>query len=418
MSARLAPLRQRMMGVFAAFTLLVAGLFGLYCLAFMYAVEDSFLESALAGEAADLQRGHAATGRWGTPGERYMRLYTSPDDFPADLRHRHREEPMRHEFGGQDGRYYHVRPLRDAAGHAAAWLVAEVSGQLVVRPMRSGILTLLLVTALALVALALAVAAALARRLAGPLARLSTAVEGIDAAHFPLRLAQGYRNDEVGVLARSLDALSERLRAFVEREREFTRDVSHELRTPLAVIRSASEQLLARAGLDAGVRAHLQHLQQSSLQLQHTVDLLLALARESRPVADVTAVPVLPLLERVIVDLAPLAEGRALRFDIDVPTDATTRIPEPVLRSLLSNLVGNAMAHGADGCVGIHLREHALCIGNTLSPDLPAAAEGQRRDGSPGLGLGLGIVRRLCERHGIALAISAEGTRFVARIPL
>ena len=418
MSARIAPLRQRMMVVFALFTLLVAGLFGLYSLVFMYAVEDSFLESALTREATVLQRGHAATGRWGQPAEPYMRLYTSADALPADLRVPYREEPTRHEFAGQDGRHYHVRPLPDATGQAPAWLVAEVSGQLVVRPMRDQILVLLLVTALALVLLSLAVAAALARRTAGPLARLATAVEGMDAAHLPRHLAQGYRNDEVGVLARSLDALSARLRDFVEREREFTRDVSHELRTPLTVIRSASEQLLARSDLDAGVRAHAQHLQQSSLQLQHTVDLLLSLAREAPPPEQATALRVLPLLERVIVDLSPVAEGRTLHFDIDVPTGASTHLPEPVLRSLLSNLVGNAMVHGADGRVGIHFRDQGLHIENALSPDLPPAAEGHRREGSPGLGLGLGIVRRLCERHGIALQVRAEDGRVVARIPL
>lgn len=418
MSARVAPLRQRMMVVFALFTLLVAGLFGLYSLAFMYAVEDVFLESALDREAGALQRAHAATGRWGMPTEAYMRLYPSPEAFPADLRAQHRDEPLRHEFAGQEGRHYHVRPLRDGSHPPTAWLVAEVSGQLVVRPMRGGILALLLATALALVVMALAVAAALAKRMADPLARLATAVEGMDAAHLPVHLAQGYRNDEVGVLARSLEALSARLREFVEREREFTRDVSHELRTPLTVIRSASEQLLARTDLDAAIRAHAQHLQQSSLQLQHTVDLLLSLAREAPPPADFTALRVLPLLERVIVDLAPLGEGRTLRFDIDVPPDASTRIPEAVLRSLLSNLVGNAMAHGADGWVGIHLRDRALHIENALSPELPPAAEGQRREGSPGLGLGLGIVRRLCERHGIALQVSGEGNRVVARIPL
>jgi len=44
---------------------------------------------------------------------------------------------------------------------------------------------------------------------------------------------------EVAVMIDSLDRFTTRLNAFVERERDFTRDASHELRTPLAVLNAS-----------------------------------------------------------------------------------------------------------------------------------------------------------------------------------
>ena len=418
MRRRAGALRRRLMLAFALFTLLVAGLFGLYAISFMYAVEDNFLEATLAQEAATLQRGHAATGIWGTPREPWIRLHAGTATFPDDLRRAHADAPWRREFAGEAGRHYHVLSLRDAAGATQAWLVAEVSAQLVVRPMRDDILALLAATALVLVLLALGVAAWLAQRTAGPLARLADEMERLDPADPPRDLDRGFRHDEVGVLAHGLQSLADRLRDFVAREREFTRDVSHELRTPLTVIRSASERLLARTDLDAEARASAQHLQQSAMQLQATVDLMLSLAREAAPDGAPVPVRVPPLLERVVLDQAPLAEGRELDVDIRLPPQTSTALPESVLRCLLSNLVGNAIAHSTDGRVRVHGDDGGLHIANTVAADADAPVPGQRRDGSPGLGLGLGIVGRLCERHGIALTLRREGDQVIASFPL
>jgi signal transduction histidine kinase len=129
-------------------------------------------------------------------------------------------------------------------------------------------------------------------------------------------------------------------------------------------------------------------------------------------------VRVLPLLERVVLDQAPLAEGRELDVDIDLPPQTTTTLPESVLRCLLSNLVGNAIAHSLDGRVRIHGADGRLHIANAVPADAEAPSAGQRREGSPGLGLGLGIVGRLCERHGIVLTLRREGDQVIASFPL
>lgn len=176
------------------------------------------------------------------------------------------------------------------------------------------------------------------------------------------------------------------------------------------MIRSAAERLAAQPGLDAGARARLDDLRQSAAQLEGTVASLLALARE-RPVDPGPPAPValLPLLERAVVDQAPLAGERPVTVRIEVGADARAHLPGDVLAILLGNLVGNALAHTPAGEVRIDLDAGHLRIDNPGWPlDEAGGAPGQagvRRSGSPGQGFGLAIVARLCRRHGIDLSM-------------
>lgn len=413
-------MRNRLMIAFGGFAVLVAGVFGLYAMVFMYATEDAFFDAALRQEAAALMRARQHDGRWETPRSPYMKVYTDVAQFPDDLRSPYQDEPWRHEYAGRDGRHYHLKTLQASDPAANAWLVAEVSQQLVVRPMRDRILQLLAWSAAAVLALALLIAYWLARRTAAPLARLAAQVGSITPQHLPVLPIPERADDEVGLVAQGVAELIDRIRTFIEREQEFTRDASHELRTPLAVIVSTSERLLDEPGLSPAGRQHLMHLRQSASQLEQTVGTLLSLARESQESARTgDSVAVLPLLERVILDQATLLEGKPIELDIQVSPDTRSVLPEPVLHILLSNLIGNAFAHTEAGVVRIWI-EHAqsqdraslniVNSGHAIEPDLLATLHRpfQRREGSAGLGLGLAIVRRLCERYRISLRIQSQ----------
>ncbi|MCQ4166564.1 sensor histidine kinase [Tahibacter harae] len=413
MSTRPRRLQRRLMGVLALFTLAVAGLFGLYAMAFMYATEDAFFSAMLQQEAAAQYAARERSGRWSTPAQGFMHVYENTGELPDGLDQLLAAEPQRHELPGRDGRHYHLLALHARDG-ARAWLAAEVSSQLVVRPRRQQVLGILAWSALGLIVLALLLGYLLARRTTAPLARLVGRVDGISAQHWPQDLAQGFRDDEVGALARALQALLRRLHAFVEREREFTRDASHELRTPLSVIRTAAESLQNEA-LSAVGRQQLQHLHQSALQLQQTVTTLLTLAREEETSAATAApAPLLPLLERVIVEQAPLLDGKPVEVHLDIAPALASTVPASVLHILLSNLIGNAFAHAEDGAVEIGSSDGRLHIANRAAVLDSAAAQRlvdepyARREGSAGFGLGLVIVRRLGERFGLDLRISLD----------
>jgi len=416
-------LRNRLMLAFAGFALSVAALFGLYAVAFMYATEDAFFESMLEQEAEAQLRRHALDGAWAEPQQAFMRVYPDRQHFPADLLAARESEPWRSEFAGRDGRHYHVKALQPPAPAQGAWLVAEVSRQLVVRPMRDRILQWLGWSALAVVGLALALGAWLARRSTAPLSRLAALVDSMAPNRWPQRIAAGFPDDEVGVLARGLDAMTERTQAFIDREQAFTRDASHELRTPLAVIRSAGERLLAEPALSAAGREHLLHLRQSAWQLEQTVTTLLTLAREAPSVLPDAPIALLPVLEQVVIEQAVWLDDKPVEVEVDVPGETRIDLPQPVLHILLSNLIGNAFAHTESGTVDIGIAGGRLRIANRGHP-IPAELRERlhepfrKREGSAGLGLGLAIVQRLCERYRVDLRLDEEAGAMVVSLAL
>ena len=408
---------------FAAFALLVTVLFGGYALLFTYVVEDRFFSNALQSEAAVQRAHHARTGRWTSPRSEYIRLHESAASFPTDLHERFRSAPTHSEFAGESGRHYHLLRLSPAAGGPAkAFLVAEVSQQLVVRRMREDILQLLAWSALAVLAVALLAGYWLARRVSAPLAALAQRVETMQPNDPPAAFARQFPGHEVGLLAQGLEALSARVRAFIEREQEFTRDASHELRTPLTVIHSACERLAQEPSLSPEAQRQIDFLRQSVWQLQQTVSTLLSLAREENVAALAEAVPVLPVLEQVVLEQAILLDGKRVDVSVTVPADARMTLPPAVLRILLGNLVGNAFAHTAGGCVQIDVSDGRLCIANS---DVIGATVRDtlflpfnKGEGSSGHGLGLAIVRRLCDRHRIDLRIDSEAGTTVTSLAL
>ena len=412
-------LRNRLMLAFAGFTVLVAAVFALYLVLFVYAVEDQLFETMLDREVAAQQAYHAEHGEWTAPRDGFMSIVASAAALPDGIADVLREEPRRREFSGSQGRHYHLRALEAADTTEPAWLVAEVSSLLVVRPMRAQILQLLAWSGVAMVALALLLGGWLARRTTAPLSRLADAVGDATPERLPPGFAAGFPDDEVGVVARRLDDLIARVRDFVEREREFTRDASHELRTPLTVIRTATERLGMEAGLSDGARRHLDHIAQSARQLEQTVVLLLSLAREQTSTEAALSIPVLPVLERVIVEQSLLLEQKPVEVQVDVAGDVFTTLPATVLGILLSNLVGNAFAHTREGRIVIDMEGRTLRIanpgGDVREDDFEPFVKG---GDSNGFGLGLSIVRRLCERHGIALRIDGVSGQTVARLAL
>ena len=407
----------RLMAAFAAFTLGVTLLFGLFAMLFVYTVEDRFLEQLLAQEALRQRQHQAALGSWPTPQSPFMQLHFAAATLPADLVDQLTREPWRKEFFGTDGRHYHVLSLMERG--KTPLLVAEVSELLVVRPMREHLLRWLAAWGFGTVVLALALAWWLARRTSAPLERLAAQVARADPACLPEAIIGQDRRDEIGTVARGLDALMTRTRSFIEREQSFTRDASHELRTPLAVMRMALERVQADTRLTVALRGQLGAVQAAVLMMEQTVNTLLLLAREQEP-APLGEVAVLPLIEKWVLVHASWLDQQQLSLSLHVKPQDRIALPAPVAQVLLANLLSNAVAHGTrSGEIRISMDGGVLCIANPSAAIPDGAGEAYTKGtASAGFGLGLSIVQRLLEPYDGTLEISHQDGLTLARVLL
>jgi signal transduction histidine kinase len=382
---------------------------------FAYEVEDRFFGQLLTQEAKRLRQQHEIKGIWLAPQSPFIRLHTAFGTLPADLSEQLAREPWRKEFFGIEGRHYHVQALAEPG--KAPLLVAEVNQLLIVRPMREALLRWLAAWGLGMVALALTLAWWLARRTSAPLEQLAAQVELADPAHLPQEIIGQFRSDEIGTVARGLDALMKRTRDFIEREQLFTRDASHELRTPLSVMRIALERLRDDARLPNDVHPQINAVQAAVQLMEQTVNTLLLLAREES-LATTGDVLILPLIEKWTLAHELWLDQQQVSLSLQLSPQDRIALPEPVVQLLLANLLGNAVAHGTrGGKIRIGIETGALCIAN-LSADIPsAAAEAYiKGEASAGFGLGLSIVRRLLGRYDATLTISHHDGITLARV--
>ncbi|MES3025592.1 MAG: HAMP domain-containing sensor histidine kinase [Pseudomonadota bacterium] len=435
MSAVRHGLRRRVVAACALSTLVTAALFSGLALAFAYTVEDSGLSRQLVQEEELQRKSWNSQRKLATPMRDFVTLHASAATFPADLRRQLRSAVQPgvdaralgpelaaagNEFFGDEGRHYHVRVIKPGGRHV--YLVAEVSGELVVRRRLASLLGFLGWLAAAVLVCTLVLANWLARRATAPLTRLAELVSNAAPGKLPEHFASQFPDNEIGVVARNLERSMQRIADFIEREQHFTRDASHELRTPLAAIEGAaallSSQPLSPQGAD-----QLQRIRTAAAHMSQTVATLLALAREELHEQAAQQVALLPVIERAIVDFAYLLDGKPVEVVVTVAADARVAGHRTVLAIVVSNLVSNAFSHTMQGEIRLYLEDGNLVIADSgpgIAPGLQARLfeAGVKGEGSSGFGLGLSIARRLGERFGIALSVengANGGARAVLR---
>lgn len=264
----------------------------------------------------------------------------------------------------------------------------------------------------------------LSRIVIAPVTRLSEEIKRLDPANAATEFASRYPGAELGEIARAFDQYLQRLGEFVSRERAFAEDASHELRTPIAVINTAVERLTVDPELPPQIRPVVDRIGRAGRQMQGTVQALLVLARESEPDAPPEAsTPLARVVEDSVEAHRHLATARSIELNYRVVESLAVSVPRGLAGIVVDNLLRNAIANTVAGTVELAVDGATLSVqdtGSGISPEeLPHMFErgfrGRQSQGREGLGLGLHIVKRICDRQGWAIATrcpSGLGTCF------
>ena len=275
-----------------------------------------------------------------------------------------------------------------------------------------------------------------------PMQMICNALEGRDAdgkplfTRFALLKATDRRRYEQELLA-----AREAARISLANEREtselreqFIAVLGHDLRNPLASI-SAGARILGRDAKTEREHQVAAMLQTTVMRMAGLIDNVLDFAR-GRLGGGITLdrdarKPLEPVLHQVIDELRLSSPGRQIEaeYAIDSPVDCDrTRIGQ-----LVSNLVGNALSHGATN-QPVRVRAETrdglfkLSVANAGDPIPEAAMEklfepffrGEVRASRQGLGLGLHIASQIAQAHEGVLTVTStpEETRFTFEMPL
>lgn len=259
------------------------------------------------------------------------------------------------------------------------------------------------------------------RRAVAPVAQLAKVVADIDLEnlsagdHKRIDSSQ-FGDDEIGLLAGTIEKTLERIGEFIARERYFTGSASHELRTPITVIMGALE-LLEQSDLSAADEKVINRVRRATLDMKTTIEMFLCLARETDDGLYEEEFLVEPLVSQSIDQQAHLLSGKFVDVEIDQLAKPKVCGHPQAFAIAVNNLVRNAFEHtlAGQGPITILIKDQELLITNQLSSDTEAQHTPIEIP-SQGYGLGLGIVQRLCERNGWSFSLQADETRVAARL--
>jgi two-component system, OmpR family, sensor kinase len=272
----------------------------------------------------------------------------------------------------------------------------------------------------------------LLRRLLRRIGRITTTAADIGSGALDTRLRDPGDGDEVGVLARTFDAMADQLSTTMQAQRRLLSDVSHQLRTPLTVARGHLEVLTRTNTSDPVEVQETAALVLDEIDLMKAlVERLLMLGRAMEPdFLDVQPVDLRTFCFDVFDAARVLASRRWVLHDVP---DVVVDVDANKVRGALLNLFDNAVrATDVDDAIALTVEvrpEGAVLAVEDSGPGIPAdrrtvTLERFSRPGaadSEGSGLGLAIVRAVAEAHGGSVVIDDSplgGARVAMTLPV
>lgn len=333
-------------------------------------------------------------------------------------------------------------PVPDADGSVRFALLLRRTLDNQERAYRAGLI-ILTICLLSAFGLSLLLSVLLSRRLITPLYQMIQATQQMMSGQYAISTGIT-QEDEIGTLARHIDALSARLlsaeqaqQALDTSRREFFSNISHELRTPISVLKGSLEVLIGGLISDPEeINAYLCQMLSDTNHMERLVRDLLELSklRDSHFKIERSPVNLIDVLQETVRFLRQPAAAKSIPLSLQGDVS-----PYPVmgdyarLRQLFTILLDNAIKFSAPGSPveirltpdgsrrAVSIRDHGTGISQQDLAHIFDRFYRQRSSGnSAGTGLGLPIAQEIALRHGIDLSCDSapgKGTCFTFVFP-
>ena len=248
------------------------------------------------------------------------------------------------------------------------------------------------------------------------------------------RLDIGPGNDEIHMLANAFNDPFARLERNFEAEKQFTSDASHELRTPVSVILAQSQYALEFCETPEEYREALEVIERQGNKMSDIISQLLFFTRLTQGTETIQKEQIcLSSLVQGICEEQKVLSQKNISLSSDIQTDIYVDTDRILLERCLNNLLSNAYKYGKEsGHVWVRLRCDADKIILSIKDDgigisqenltriwerfyqADSARGGDRSD--RGLGLGLSMVKQICEILDINVEVIStlgEGSEFI-----
>ncbi len=218
----------------------------------------------------------------------------------------------------------------------------------------------------------------------------------------------------------------------VEMERQFVADISHDLKTPITVVLANDAILRSNPELTAGEQMQwIDSTDEAARNMMNMVEQMLTLSalEGTGRTVEKTAVNLSACAEKSVLQLESVAYDRGVRVESAIAPGIRAMATEDYCMRILSGLLENALKYEPDGgtvCIALTQEKRRALLtvrnaGSVIAPeDLPHVFErfyrgDKARSGSRGHGLGLPIVKGVCDLLGAQISVrssEAEGTVF------
>jgi signal transduction histidine kinase len=202
----------------------------------------------------------------------------------------------------------------------------------------------------------------------------------------------------------SISKLVEGNLAAFKRQKEFTENASHELQTPLAIVQAKLDLLLQDVGINTAQSKIIEDTNNALSRVSRINKNLLLLAKiENHQFLKTQTVDMSERLQTMLEFLDDLLEAR--KVEVNIQSNCLVEANPVLAEIMLTNLLMNSIRHTSiNGKVEIFLSMTKLIVSNNGLGSLDVEKLFRRFSSAsiqtPGSGLGLSIVKEICEQHG------------------